>query len=59
MNESYYAHHTAKAKAEADGKNWDRIGVAEQDTYINAEMAKAGYKSGAYMGAGARRWSKQ
>ena len=59
MNESYYAHHTAKAKAEADGKNWDRIGVAEQDTYINAEMAKAGYKRGAYMGAGAGSWGKQ
>ena len=49
----------AKEQAKADGKDWDRIGVAEQDTYINAEMAKAGYKRGAYMGAGAGSWGKQ
>ena len=58
MNESYYAYHTAKAKAEAEGKNWDRIGVAEQDTYTNAEMRKAGYQRDGYMGAGAYRWTR-
>ena len=58
MSDSYYAMIAAKEQAKADGKDWDRIGVAEQDTYTNAEMSKAGYQRGDYMGAGAYRWPR-
>ena len=58
MSDSYYAMIAAKEQAKADGKDWDRIGVAEQDTYTNAEMRKAGYQRDGYMGAGAYRWTR-
>ena len=58
MSDSYYAYHTAKEKAETDGKNWDRIGVAEQDKYTDVEMKRRGYKRDGYMGAGAYRWTR-
>ena len=55
---TYYAYGNAKEKAEAEGKNWDTMGVAAQDEYTDAEMRKAGYERGEYMGAGAWRWNK-
>ena len=58
MSDSYYAMIAAKEQAKADGKDWDRIGVAAQDEYTDAEMRKAGYERGEYMGAGAYRWTR-
>ena len=59
MSNSYYAMQDAKRAAALDGLNWDRMGAAKQDEYIDAEMIKRGYVKQSYMGAGAYRWGKK
>jgi len=58
--DSYYAMQNAKRKFEKSnpGVNWNHVGTDVQDSYIDPEMEKRGYKRNRYIGAGAWEWTK-
>jgi len=62
--DSYYAYHAGKDRWLADNpgktaQDFEYAGVAVQDSYVDPEMEKRGYRKDRYIGAGAWEWRSQ
>ena len=61
--DSYYAYKDAMKNWMKDNpgkseRDWQRIGTAKQDEYIEVEMSNRGYKKGEYRGKGVYQYDR-